>query len=83
MFEKQTLIRIAKKTDGSFYVDKTSKPVGRGAYVCNCAKCVAKAAKSAGVERSFGQRDKLGKNPTDSIYELLAMEIENIVSSER
>ena len=79
MFEKHDLIRIAKKIDGSFYIDNTSKPVGRGAYVCYSAKCVARAAKSAGVERSFGQRDKLSTRTMDanSIYEHLAMEIAN------
>ena len=76
MFEKHVLIRIAKKTDGSFYIDKTGKPVGRGTYVCNNAKCVAKAAKSAGVERSFGQRDMSNRNSAGNIYEHLAMEIE-------
>ena len=83
MFEKHSLIRIAKNTDGNFYVDKTGKPVGRGAYVCNNAKCVAKAAKSAGVERSFGQKDKLNErvlntniSTVENIYEHLAMEFE-------
>ena len=73
MFEKHSLIRVAKNKDGVFYIDKTSKPVGRGAYVCLNAKCVAKAAKSAGVERSFGQKEKVS---VDNIYEHLAMEIE-------
>ena len=74
MFEKHKLIRIAKGYDGNFYVDKTGKPVGRGAYVCVSAKCVSKAAKSAGVERSFGQKVKL--NGTENIYEHLAIEVE-------
>ena len=83
MYEKHSLIRIAKNADGDFYVDRTGKPVGRGAYVCNNAKCVAKAEKSAGVERSFGQRVKLngrvsnaGVSTADNIYEHLAMEME-------
>ena len=83
MFEKHDLIRIAKNNYGSFYIDKTGKPIGRGAYVCINAKCVAKAAKSAGVERSFGQRDRLNCKTiktngmaAESIYEQLAMEIE-------
>ena len=74
MFEKHKLIRIAKKPDGNFYIDKTCKPVGRGAYVCVNAKCVSKAAKSAGVERSFGHKDKLSR--AENIYEHLAMEVE-------
>ena len=74
MFDKHELIRIAKSSDERFYIDKTGKPVGRGAYVCRSAKCVSKAAKSAGVERSFGHKDKL--NGTENIYEHLAMEIE-------
>ena len=74
MLDKQNLIRIAKKIDGTYYIDKTKSPIGRGAYVCRCAKCVAKAAKSAGVERSFGQKDKLGGTSVNIIYEQLAME---------
>ena len=84
MFEKHSLIRIAKDVDGGFYIDKTGKPIGRGAYVCANAKCIVKAAKSAGVERSFGQKDRVNgrsKNANcteaESIYEHLAMEIES------
>ena len=83
MFEKHSLIRIAKNSDESFYIDKTGKPVGRGAYVCINAKCIAKAAKSSGVERSFGQKSSLNDRTllenttkTENIYDHLAMEIE-------
>ena len=80
MFEKHELIRVAKKNDGSYFIDKTGKPYGRGAYVCFNAKCVSRAAKTSGVERSFGQKDKLNNVTMDvnSIYEHLAMEIEEI-----
>ena len=83
MFEKHNLIRIAKNADESFYIDKTGKPVGRGAYVCINPKCVAKAAKSSGIERSFGQKGNLNdktlttnNKKSENIYDHLAMEIE-------
>ena len=84
MFEKHSLLRITKNIDGDFYIDKSGKPVGRGAYVCSNVKCVTKAAKSAGVERSFGQKDKIKNgisnsngNTAENIYKHLAMEIES------
>ena len=76
MFDKQELIRIAKCPDGSFYVDKSRKPFGRGAYICFNARCILRAAKLAMVERSFGIKDKTAD--VNKIYEHLATVIEDV-----
>lgn len=52
MKEKKSLIRIVHNEEG-FFVDRTGKKNGRGAYLCNDEECLKKAAKSKGLERSL------------------------------
>lgn len=50
---RNELIRIVKTPGGDVFIE-THKPIeGRGAYVCKDAKCVEKAEKRKGLERSF------------------------------
>ena len=37
--DKQELIRLVRKADGSVEVDNTGKKVGRGAYLCRTWEC--------------------------------------------
>lgn len=53
MINKKELIRIVKNKDGSFSLDETGKKSGRGAYVCRKIRCLEKACRSKGLERSF------------------------------
>ena len=79
MFEKHELFRVAKNSRGDFTFDSKSKFGGRGAYVCKNAVCITRAAKSLGLERSFGAK-KTGKNAINrnddlDIYSLLMDEL--------
>ncbi len=49
---KSDLIRVVKK-DNEYFLDKTGKSNGRGAYICNDIQCFEKANKNRGFERSF------------------------------
>jgi predicted RNA-binding protein YlxR (DUF448 family) len=51
MKEKSLLIRIAASTEGEIQIG--DKIPGRGAYVCRNEKCVKKATKIKGAERSL------------------------------
>lgn len=53
MVDKRFLIRIVFNKEGGIAPDPTGKAAGRGAYLCEDAECVAKAAKNRGLERSF------------------------------
>ena len=50
---KRDLVRIVRNSEGVFFIDKTGKAPGRGAYICANRECFAKARKSHGIERSF------------------------------
>ena len=81
MHEKQSLLRIAKDSDGNFLIDKNKRLEGRGAYICKSPGCLSKALKSQGIERSFGQKSKnkvlQAYNKSEvSIYAQLAVEVE-------
>ena len=43
---KQELLRVVRGPDGVISLDFTGKKSGRGVYICNDAKCFAKAKKS-------------------------------------
>ena len=51
--EKKELLRIVRTPENEIQVDLTGKKNGRGAYLCKSAECLAKAAKSKGLERSL------------------------------
>ena len=53
MYDKQSLTRVVLAPNGIFFVDRTGKASGRGAYVCKSAACIANSLKSKGLERSF------------------------------
>lgn len=50
---KKDLIRIVRSPEGVFSLDRTGKKLGRGAYLCNKAECLAAAIKNHGLEKSF------------------------------
>ena len=52
MREKKAMMRVLKCEEG-IVLDTTGKKNGRGAYLCKSAECLAKAAKSKGLERSL------------------------------
>ena len=51
--DKNEFIRFVKLADGGVILDKTSKAMGRGAYVCNNTDCVKKAIKQRALNRAF------------------------------
>ncbi len=53
MKDKKELIRVVRNNEGIFSMDFTGKKPGRGAYVCKEKKCLERAMKSKGLERSF------------------------------
>ena len=53
MIDKKDLIRIIKTKDNEICIDTTHKKNGRGAYMCISSKCLEKAIKTRGLERSF------------------------------
>ncbi len=68
--EKSKLIRVVRNDEG-YYLDKTSKANGRGAYICNNIECLALAEKTRGLERSFKT------NIPKEIYEQLKSTFDN------
>lgn len=60
MFNKNEMLRVVRETqieDGKssyrFKIDQSMKENGRGAYMCLNHKCLTKAIKSRGLERSY------------------------------
>lgn len=53
MFDKRTLVRVVKSSQGEVSLDLTGKKAGRGAYVCNNLDCLKKARKKKAFERAF------------------------------
>ena len=49
---KKELIRIVKSEDGIF-LDRTGRKNGRGAYICDDEKCIAKLKKGKLLNRAF------------------------------
>ena len=68
---KNELIRVVRGTDGSVFVDFTSKANGRGAYIKADLEVLDKAIKNKILERH------LEVNIPDSVYE----EIRNYVNN--
>ncbi|MBQ7014563.1 MAG: YlxR family protein [Clostridia bacterium] len=50
---KFELLRIVRLPDGNVVFDKSGKLSGRGAYVCNDAKCIEKALKTGKLSRTL------------------------------
>ncbi len=53
MKEKKDLIRVIRTQEGEFFIDRTGKKNGRGAYICKNPDCLSQALKNHGLERSF------------------------------
>lgn len=51
---KKELIRIVKNKDGEFFIDKTGKLNGRGAYLCDSKACAEKIIKKKLLKHAFG-----------------------------
>ena len=51
---KKELIRIVKSKDGEFFVDRTGKMNGRGAYLCEDPACAHKIIKKKLLKPAFG-----------------------------
>ncbi|MBQ6381798.1 MAG: YlxR family protein [Clostridia bacterium] len=51
--DKRELIRVVKTKQGEIFLDKTGKANGRGAYICNNARCLEKAIKTKRIARSL------------------------------
>ncbi len=51
---KKELIRIVRNKDGEFFVDRTGKLNGRGAYVCDDNACFEKIIKRKMLGHAFG-----------------------------
>ena len=47
---KRELIRVVRDPEGVISIDFNGKKSGRGAYICPCAACFAKARKTKRIE---------------------------------
>lgn len=71
MFDKRTLVRVVKSSDGEISLDLTGKKSGRGAYVCKDIECLKKARKKRAFERAFSTKIE------DAVYDTMEEEIKN------
>lgn len=63
---KKELIRVVRNKEDNVFVDLTGKMNGRGAYICADVKCLEKAIKSKGLEKTL----KISKLEEDVVEEL-------------
>lgn len=70
MKPKKEMIRVIKTAEDEIILDTTGRKNGRGAYICPGSKCLQKAIKCKGLERSFKM-----PIPKD-VYEMLTKEME-------
>lgn len=66
---KKELVRVVRSAEGEISVDLTGKKSGRGAYICPCGECLAKAKKARRLENAFECQIP------DEVYERLQTEI--------
>lgn len=71
MKPKAQLLRVVKTPQGEIVLDTTGRKNGRGAYVCNCGKCIQRAQKSGAFSRA------LGEAIPDDVYTALESGAEN------
>lgn len=50
---KRALIRVVRSPEGRVVLDERGKIPGRGAYLCACLECLAKARKSKALSRAL------------------------------
>lgn len=53
MFEKKTLRRIVRTSEGEVIYDPTGKKPGKGAYICKNPDCFARISKGKTLEKTF------------------------------
>lgn len=53
MQDKKELLRIVKTKEGDFFIDKTGKKNGRGAYICKREECLKKLIKQKSLNKTF------------------------------
>ena len=70
-FDKKSLIRIVKSSEGKISIDFTGKMNGRGAYICKNSKCLEQAFKKKQLDYSFKEK------VDPSVYEELRKELES------
>lgn len=69
MKDKRNMIRVVKTKEGEFFIDKSGKANGRGAYICPSKECFEKAAANKGLERSF--KIKIPQETYDALKEAM------------
>lgn len=69
---KKDMIRVIRDKEGNISMDATGRKNGRGAYICPDAKCLEKAMKSKGLERT------LKAKVPEEVYEQLKAELGEI-----
>ena len=70
--EKEALVRMVKKPDGSIALDAEGKMPGRGAYLCKKRECIEAAQKKRALERAFSQ--KIEPEVYNALWEVTADE---------
>lgn len=71
MKDKRELLRVVRAKDGGITIDPTHKAAGRGAYICNNARCIELAQKKKALSHAL----KCEIPP--QIYKQLESEINN------
>jgi predicted RNA-binding protein YlxR (DUF448 family) len=56
MKPKGELIRVVRSPEEEISLDFRGKKPGRGAYLCPCPECLAKAKKGRAIERAFSMQ---------------------------
>lgn len=69
IYDKKSLIRIVRNTEGLIMVDETGRMNGRGAYICPSEECLGKAFTKHGLERAF--KTPVPKEALNSISEYI------------
>lgn len=73
--EKSELIRIVRKSDGSFVCDANGREPGRGAYVCKCSECIDNLVKKRALNRAYKQ--DVPAQASEALVEALKAQIAN------
>ena len=53
IYNKSEMLRLVKTATGEILIDKTGKANGRGAYICNCDKCIEQIKKQKILSKAF------------------------------
>ncbi len=67
--DKNDLLRIAKRKDGTLFFDENGKAGGRGAYICREEKCLVAAKKNRRLNRSL--KSAVPDNLYDELEEII------------